>query len=817
MENQHHKIRYQKLYFMFRNYFKIAVRNLWKNKGLSFINIFGLATGMACSLLIFLFVTDELSYDRFNKDADRIYRVVKDFVNDDGSRLPDATTPPAAAPAIQKEIPGIEHVTRVFPSWGNNFLITYKDKHIYEEKLYRIDSSFFDVFTFPFVEGNAKTALKEVNSIVLTQTAAKKYFGAEDPMGKVLHIDVLGDAKVSGVLKNVPENAHFHFDFLIPVRKFSGNIDGNWGWYNFYTYIKLQPHVSIADVEPKIQAIYKRNNPEEKNVYYTQPLTNIHLDSNLKWELEVNGERLYVVVFAIVGLLIILIAAINYINLVTARSSLRAKEIGIRKVSGAYHSSLIKQFLLESVITCMLAAVVALIIAQLLLPVVNSITAKHLALFSAGSFVTIYFLFGALLIGILAGLFPAVYLSSFKPIIVLKGNKITEKGIFNLRKTLVVVQFTISIALIAGSLIIYQQVNYIQSAKLGLNKDQVAVIRDFAALTRSQKTSFQDELLRIPGVKDVAAADGVVGGQNWTTGLNVKGSKNSQLINFLSVGYDYLNVLGIQIKEGRGFSSDFPADTLSDVSNKTLEQDIGSIILNEKAVKDLDVSSPVIGQKIQWGSDGDTSYYLKVIGVTKDFHFASFRNEIKPFAFVVSPRRLDNLTVKLSTKNISFAMQQIENKWKQFALDRPLQYFFLDETFAQLYKAETNFQKVFIVLVILSIVIACLGLFGLAAFTAEQRTKEIGIRKVLGASVTGIITMLSKDFLNLVIISIVIATPLAWWVMQAWLQNYAYRIQINGWIFLVAALLSILIAVITVSFQAIKAAIANPVKSLRTE
>jgi putative ABC transport system permease protein len=802
---------------MFRNYFKIAVRNLWKNKGLSFINIFGLATGMACSLLIFLFVTDELSYDRYNADADRIYRVVKDFVNDDGSKLPDATTPPAAAPAIQKEIPGIEHVTRIFPSWGANFLFTYKDKHLYENGLYRVDSSFFDVFTFPFVEGNAKNAFKEINSIIITQTAAKKYFGSEEPMGKVLHIDQLGDMMVSGVLKDVPENSHFHFDFLIPIRKFSGNIDGNWGWYNFYTYIKLKPNVNIASIEPKIQAIYKRNNPDEKNVYYTQALTNIHLDSNLKWELEPNSERLYVVVFAIVGLLIILIAAINYINLVTARSSLRAKEIGIRKVSGAYNSSLVKQFLLESVITCLVAAIVALLIAQLLLPVVNSITAKHLILFSTGNFVTIYFLLGAILIGVFAGLFPALYLSSFKPIIVLKGTKTKEKGVFNLRKALVVVQFTISIALIAGSLIIYQQVNYIQSAKLGLNKDQVLVIRDFGALTRDQKSSFQNELLNIPGVKDAAGADGVVGGQNWTTGLNVKGSKNEQLVNFLSVGYDYLNVLGIQLKEGRGFSPDFPADTMTNESNRQLEEDIGSIVLNEKAVKDLGVPSPAIGQRIEWGRDGDTIYYVRLIGVTKDFHFASFRNEIKPFAFVAVPARVNNLTVKLSGQNVSSTMQQIENKWKQFSPDRPFQYFFLDETFAQLYKAEANFQKVFVVLVALSIIIACLGLFGLAAFTAEQRTKEIGIRKVLGASVAGITTMLSKDFLKLVIVSILIATPVAWWAMSLWLQNYAYRIQINGWIFLLAAVISILIAVITVSFQAIKAAVVNPVKSLKTE
>jgi putative ABC transport system permease protein len=802
---------------MFRNYFKIAIRNLWKNKGLSFINIFGLASGMACSLLIFLFVTDELSYDRFNAGSDRIYRVVKDFVNDDGSRLPDATTPPAIAPAIQKEIPGIEHVTRVFPGWGANFLFTYKDKHIYEQKLYRVDSSFFDVFTFPFAQGNAKNAFKDLNSVVITQTTAKKYFGSEDPMGKVLHEDRLGDLMVTGVVKDVPQDSHFHFDFLISTRKLAGNIDENWGFYNFYTYIKLQPNVDIKTIEPKIQAIYKRNNDEGKNIFYTQPLTGIHLDSNLKWELEPNSERLYVYVFSAIALLILLIASINYINLVTARSSIRAKEIGIRKVSGAYNSSLVKQFLLESVVTCLLAAVAAIVLAQLLLPVVNGITQKHLTLFAPGNYVTVFFLLAALFIGVLAGLVPALYLSSFRPIIVLKGGKTNEKGVFNLRKALVVIQFTISISLIAGACIIYQQVNYIQAAKLGLNKDQVLIIRDFSALSRPAGNAFQNALLQIPGVKNAATADGVVGGQNWTNSMSLKGSTNSQLINFLSVGYDYLNVLGIQIKEGRGFSPDFPADTITNASNGQLEEDIGSIILNEKAVKDLGVPSPAVGQRILWGNDGDTNYYVKLIGVAKDFHFASFRSEIKPFAFVVIPRRSDYLTIKLSTQNLSATMQQIENKWKAFAPDRPIQYSFLDETFAQLYKAETNFQKVFIVLVILSIVIACLGLFGLAAFTAEQRTKEIGIRKVLGASVSGIAAMLSKDFLKLVIISIVIASPLAYWAMNKWLQDYAYRIQINWWIFLIAGILAILIAIITISFQAIKAAIANPVKSLRTE
>jgi putative ABC transport system permease protein len=477
---------------MYKSYFKIAWRNLWKHKSLSFINIFGLATGMACSLLIFLFVAHELSYDRFNKDADLIHRVVKDFVNSDDSHIPDATTPPALSPAMQREIPGIEHVTRVFPGWGNSYLVSYKDKHIYTEKLFRADSSFFDVFTFSFVEGNAKDALKQLNAVVLTESAAKKYFGSEDPMGKVLQIDVSGNMMVSGVVKDIPDNAHFHFDLLIPLRStFRGDIDNNWRMSIFYTYVKLQPRISITDAESQIQALCKRHDPNDNSEYYTQALTNIHLDSNLKWEIEPNGERLYVVVFAIVGLLIVLIAAINYINLVTARSSLRAKEVGVRKVAGAYNTSLMKQFLLESVVICLVASVAALVIAQLLLPFVNNITGKQLVLFSAGNFIVIYFLAAALLIGVLAGLFPALYIASLKPIIILKGAKVSEKGVFDLRKALVVVQFTISIALIASALITYQQIDYMRSANLGLNKDQVLIIQNYGSLQDEQKSSFE--------------------------------------------------------------------------------------------------------------------------------------------------------------------------------------------------------------------------------------------------------------------------------------------------------------------------------------
>ena len=802
---------------MIKNYFKMAWRSLLKQKGFSFINIFGLATGMACSLLIFLFVKDETSYDRFHHDAGQIYRVVKDFVNDDGSRLPDATTPPALAPAMQKDIPEVAITTRVFPGWGANFLIKYGDKKISEDKLYRVDSSFFDVFTFPFVHGNAKDAFKEVQSIVLTESSAKRYFGNDNPVGKILQIDRLGNLMVTGVIKDVPHASHFHFDFLISTRKFGGNIDADWGFYNFYTYAKLKPNSDITAFSKKVQDVYKRNTTDGTNIFYVQPLTDIHLTSNLKWELEPNSDKLYVYVFTVIGIFILLIAGINYVNLTTAKASVRAKEIGVRKVTGALRSSLIAQFLVESVITCFLAAVLAIIFAQLLLPVANALTLKQLTVIGNPG-VLGYMLVGVLLLGMIAGFFPAIYLSSFKPIAVLKGLKVSEKGTLSLRKTLVVVQFTISIVLIIGVLIISQQMRYLQSAKLGLNKEQVIVVKNADAMTATQRNVFQNTLLQVQEVKKVATSDGVVGGQNWTNSMSVKGSQNSQLVNFLNVSYDFPDVLGIEMKEGRSFSSNFPADTLNNgIPGGPLEQNIGSIILNETAVKDLGVTAPAVGKQILWDSDADTMYYVTIVGVAKDFHFTSLRNEIKPFAFVNNSKRAANFTIKLFTDNVQSSLAQIENTWKKLLAERAFEYYFLDETYAKLYQSEERFQKVFINLVILGIIIACLGLLGLTTFSAQQRVKEIGVRKVLGASVPHVVALLSKDFLKLVLIALVLAVPVAWWLMNEWLKDFAYRINIEWWIFLVAAVIAIIIAFVTISTQAIKAAISNPVKSLRTE
>jgi putative ABC transport system permease protein len=802
---------------MLRNYLKVALRTLWKNKKLSAINIFGLAIGISCSLLIFLFVQDELAYDKHHQDADRIYRVVKDFINDDGSRIPDATTPGPLAAAMQREIPEVETTTRLHPSWGGTTRFEVGDKKMTEERLCRVDSSFFKVFTVPFLKGDPNTALNDLNSIILTETTAKRYFGNEDPIGKVLKMDNTVDVTVTAVVADVPPQAHFHYDFLMSYRRLGPGADNNWNSYNYYTYVKVKAGTNRAALQEKIQAVFKNSGAEGLADFYVQPLTAIHLTSKLKWELEPNGDMLYVYIFMTIGLFMIVIAAINYINLATAKSSLRAKETGIRKVSGAERTSLVFQFLLESVIICLVAGGIALVISYLLLPVINELTQKALT-FRGNTVVIGYVILVTLFIGIIAGIFPALYLSSFKPVAVLKGLKLNEKGALNLRKTLVVVQFTISIALIIGALVIVQQMNYVRSAKLGFDKDQIVVVRNARALSRADRSAFLNSLRQMTGVKK-AATSGTVLGQGFSTSrINAKGAQQQQQLNFSSVGYEYLDVVGIEIKEGRSFSAEFPADTINNgISGGPLDQRLGGIIINERAVKEFGLGSPAVGKQLVWATDADTTYYLEVVGVAKDFHFTSLRNEIKPYGFMIFPRNENNFTIKLEGANMNETIGRIEGLWKQSFPEVPFEYLFMDETFAKMYAAEARFQKVFISLVVLGIIIACLGLFALATFSAEQRIKEIGIRKVLGASVTEVVALLSKDFLKLVIISLLLAIPISVYAMRTWLEGFAYRIELQWWTFLIAAALALVIAFLTISSQAIKAGITDPAKSLRNE
>lgn len=804
---------------MFRNYLSTAFRSLWKNKGFSAINIFGLTMGVAASLLIILFVRDETSYDTYHKDADNIYRIVKDFINDDGSRIPDATSPAALMPAMLKEVPEVEAITRMRPNWGTNFLIKYNKKVFNEQQLFGVDTSFFDVFTFPFVSGSPDNAFDHLNSVIITESTANKYFGNEDPIGKVITADFLGDLTVTGIVKDVPANSHFHFDFLVPFQKRPGDpsLDNNWDGYNDYTYMKLKPGSNPDLIVNKIQSINDKNVEKSFSDFYIQPLTSIHLNSNLKWELEPNGDQQHVNIFTLIALFVILIASINYINLTTAKASVRAKEIGVRKVVGALRRSLIQQFLIETIVFCTIATLLALGIAQLLIPVVNQLAGKQLQL-TAEPVIILYALGGAILLGVLSGLVPALYLSSFKPISVLKGFKLNESGALSFRKILVVVQFTISIVLIVGAIVITNQMEYLSSAKMGMNTGQVVTIANVGFLSQTDQRSFMAELKQLRGVEDVASADGAIPNRFNTTRMSVKGSDQEQQLNFFDVNYDFLNVLGIPVKEGRGFSTRFQSDTLSDgIVGGPLEQNIGSIIVNERALKEFGIASPAVGKQLLFGQNADTSYYVTIVGVTHDFHFTSLRTEIKPFGFFVRENARANVFAKIDPSQVTVTLAQLENIWQKYSTEREFSYSFLDETFAQLYGAEKRFQKVFTILVVLGIVIASLGLLGLATFAAQQRVKEIGIRKVLGASVTNVVQLLSKDFLRLIVIAFAIALPISWFAVNSWLENFAYRIDVQWWVFPLAGIIAILIALFTISFQSIKAARANPVKNLRSE
>jgi putative ABC transport system permease protein len=703
-------------------------------------------------------------------------------------------------------LPEVAYTTRIFPSWGGKYLIEYGDKRFNEANLMRVDSSFFDVFTFEFIEGNPQTAFQDVRSILLTESAAKKYFGKEDPMGKLmkLPIDRGTNYQVTGILKDVPQNAHFTFDFLIPLKFSGGDINTEWDWYNFYTYVRLKEGSDPDKFEAKLQPLFNTYQPNNKNQFYTQALTDIHLTSNLKWELAANGDLSYIKILITIALFVIVIAAINYINLITAQSAKRAKEVGIRKVAGAFQKLLVFQFLSESVLTALVAFGIALLGAALLLPYTGQIFGTALSLFSEHNrFLWIILPVTILLVGLLAGLYPAFYLSAFNPIKVLKGSfSSSPKGVL-LRQGLVVFQFVISTVLIAGSLIISQQLDFIQNKKLGFDKENILVLPNIPASSTAE--TFSNELKNVPQVIHVGGANGVLGGQNWTNSVRGKGKREEVLLNFLVVDYGFLPTMDVAFKEGRNFSGQFGTDT-------------SAIVLNEAAVKQLGLKEPLIGQSIVWGEEDTIISYATIIGIVKDFHFTSFHDPIKPFGFVLASNGSPgNLFVKVSSEALPQAVANIEQAWKKVLPDRPFEYSFLDEQVARLHQVEARFSLLFSCLTALSILIACLGLFGLATYTAQQRRREISIRKVLGATVSNITLALSKNFLQLVCIAFIIAAPIAWYAMNHWLNNFAYRITLSWQAFFITGITVLSIALLTVIYQSIKAALTNPVKSLRSE
>jgi len=805
---------------MFKNYLKVALRNLWKNKAFSAINIIGLAAGLAVCLLIVLYVVDELSYDKYNKNADRIYRLDADIYFNDTQAI-FAQAPDPLALTLKQEYPAVEEMVRV--NFQNDVLIKKDNQNVRDHNVGYADSTFFKVFTIPMIAGDPVTALKEPNSIVIDKTTAKKYFNSTDVIGKILRVDDNTDCKITGVIKDIPKQSHFHFHFLRP----RGKDNDSWLSNNTYNYILVKPGVTRAEIQKDVDATINKyigrdleqvlhaslKELESKGnhfIYHAMPLTDIHLRSDKSYEIEANGNVTYVYIFSVIAIFILFIACINFMNLSTARSANRAKEVGIRKVAGSLRSHLMTQFLTESVLLSFFSLLFAIGIAALLVPLFNQLAGKEMSVISLFS----TWLFPAMialvfLVGLLAGSYPAFYLSSFQPIEVLKGK--VAKGFKSswLRSGLVVFQFCVSIILIIGTIIIYNQLDYIRSRKIGYNRDHVLVIHNAYYLDK-QIYTFRNELLNIPGVVnasisgDLPTSNGF-DNEGWFRDAAMDANKAVVLTNFF-VDNDYIPTLGMEIKQGRNFSKDFPTDSLG-------------VILNEAAVKVLGYKDPfketIYRPNFYDGSiHGSLAYH--VVGVVKDFNFSSMHQSVGPLII----QRGDNwgsIAVRADTKNISSVISGIKNKWMGMVPAQPFNYTFMDADFENVYTTEQRTGKLFITFAVFAILIGCLGLFGLVTYAAEQRIKEIGVRKVLGASVSGIVAMLSKDFAKLILIASLIAFPLAWWAMHKWLQSFAYRITISWWIFIVAGITALLIALLTVSFQAIRAAIANPVKSLRTE
>ena len=794
---------------MLKNYLKIAFRNLWRHKVFSFINIMGLTVGMTACFLIFLYIQFELSYDSFHTKTDRIYRIVCDIKTP--TEVIKAGGPSwAAPPNIKDEFAEVESFVRI--AGGDNVLIRKGDIKFKEENAMWADSAFFKVFDFKLLKGNPQTALKEAFSIVFSETTAKKYFGKEDPIGKTLLIT--GDAlpaTVTGVMKDIPENSQIKGGVVLSMstimKQWNHGLDSQWGNYGAQAYLLLKSGTNAKALEKKFPAfLEKRNGTEMKKsqmfaTLFLEPLKDVYLRSTRNGSNKGNINNVYI--FSIVAIFILLIACFNFINLTTARSAERAKEVGIRKVVGAAKFQLARQFIGESIIICLIAFVLAGILSALLLPLFNQLSGKIVSngIFEHGQYVFILFL-AAIGIGLLAGIYPALVLSSFKPVTVLKGRFATGTRGILLRKGLVVAQFSISIALIIGTIVVYNQMNYMRSRDLGFSKDQMMIIDTNGD---PGKESFRQAVRSIPAVKASAFSSSVPGTGNpgaYSEIENKKGDLQIANLDLYYIDFDYIPLFKIKMAAGRAFSRDFLTDTTQ------------AMILNEAAVKMFGYSSPqqAIGKRFkQWGREG------KIIGVTKDFHFRALQEPIKPLSMRIEPNGSNLVSVNVSAANLSATIASIESKWKKLIPNRPFSYFFLDEFFDKQYRGEERFGKLFLNFAVLAIFISCLGLLGLASYSTSQRTKEIGIRKVMGASVNGIINLLSKEFLTLVVLSFFIAMPVAWYFMNAWLKDFAYRTDISWWVFVLAGILAVLIALITVSFQAIKAAIANPVKSLRTE
>ena len=792
---------------MLKNYFKIAFRSLWRHKAFSILNIIGLAVGMSAFFLIYQYVRFETSYDRFHTKSDRIYRLVTDLESTAATQHSSGTSLPMAL-NLKADYPEVADIVR-FQS--GNMLLRRGDVRFVEKGTVFADSSLFSVFDFPLVEGDPRSALKAPFSVVISQTTAKKYFGGADPMGQtLLFSDSAITATITGVMKDMPVNSSVKADLFVSLstrKHFRDSLDYRWGNFSATSFLLLKPGTDPNVLQAKLKPFIERHigdklkSQKQNYVLFLEKMKDVYWSSRGGF---VTGSKRNVYIFSIIGLFILLIACINFVNLTTARAAERAKEVGIRKVVGAARFQLTGQFLGESLVVCLIAFVFSLWLCGLALPLFNKLAGKMV---SAGIFNQPVYIFTlliiAIIIGLLAGIYPALVLSSFKPISSLKGRFSSSKRGLMLRRGLVIVQFTISISLIIGTAVVYSELNYMRSQDLGFSKDQTLVLD---TRNDSHKTVFRREIAALPNIQSTAFSGSIPGDGTYSAYSQVENSRGEMQVANLDLTYvdfGFMEQYKMKLLAGRFFQQDIPTDTMQ------------AMILNEKAVKLFGYASPraAIGRRFdQWGKKG------RIIGVIKDYNFNGLQQEIAPLSIAIDYSDCSYLSVKVAGgRQLPETIASIKKKWDQLGTAQPLEYYFLDEAFNKQYRSEERFGNLFINFAVLAIFISCLGLLGLSSYSTVQRTKEVGVRRVLGAGIMGIVRLLSIDFLKLVLIAFFIAMPLSWFIMHRWLQDFAYRIPISWWIFFKSGIIALGIAFGTICYQTVKAAVASPVKSLKAE
>lgn len=793
---------------MLHNHLKLFWRTLTTQWRYSLINISSLAIALACCMLIALHVADERRYDRFHQHSDNIYRIARTVVNSDGQQEKWATTMRAIALTMKQDLSEVEAAATF--ARCEKMSMTHEGQQFLEQNIIETDSNFFKVFTVEFLDGDPERALDDAQSIILTASTARRYFGRTDVIGSTMRSES-AIYTVTGIVQDFPAQSHFHFDMAIPLRTIEIEHNTNWlGMRKYHTFVRLNGQATASSLAQRLPVMVKKYAPGSTDTYFVQALTDIHLHSHLRGELEANGDARTLDVLLVIALFVIVSAGVNYTNLASAQATTRAKEIGVRKTSGATKRTLVAQFLLESVMMTIIAFVAAALLVMILVLPFNDITGKTLEPLDRSMMV--WWAAGAVFaitVGLLAGIYPGLFLSSFNPVKVLKGGSVSGTGYTGLsRKYLVGFQFAVSVSLILVTIMIYRQMNFIRSKDPGFNKEQVLLISNAGRL--ANRYALEDRIKQLAGISYVGASTALPGSGHWTSNMRVNPTDNFRVMDFCQVNYDYIDALGIHLVAGRNFSPQFPADT------------VNSIILNETAVKDLNLEDPV-GHRVIWDEGRDTVIYAIVVGVVKDFHYQSFHETVRPFAllvrntFFVHGEFTSNLFVKFDGAGSHKVVSQVESIWKQLVPERPFTYTFLDDSFANLHVEEARFTKLFSWITVIGIFISSIGLFGLIAFVSEQRTREIGIRKVLGASISSLMLLINSDVLKVGFIALMISSPVAAYLISMWLQGFAYHVEITWEIFVLVAAATFVLLFIATGYHSLRAATRSPVKSLKVE